>query len=131
MQSSIAGLRYYQNTTDPERAKFMSDCQDRITAFTTPLVFFSLEFNAIEDDDYSALFDADPAIGQGDEAGVLIEGEIAATDQEHLADLEVGRGEVGEDLAFAGDGHVRHHDVDLSGLDGGQELVPFPFDEHR
>ncbi|PJJ85366.1 oligoendopeptidase F [Brevirhabdus pacifica] len=46
---SYAGLRYYQNTSDAERAKFMSDCQDRITAFTTPLVFFSLEFNKLED----------------------------------------------------------------------------------
>ena len=36
---SFAGLRYYQMTTDAERAKFMADCQDRITAFTTPLVF--------------------------------------------------------------------------------------------
>ena len=46
---SFAGLRYYQNTTDAERAKFMSDCQDKITAFTTGLVFFSLEFNEIPD----------------------------------------------------------------------------------
>ncbi|MEM9031711.1 MAG: M3 family oligoendopeptidase [Pseudomonadota bacterium] len=55
---SYAGLRYYQNTTDPDRAKFMSDCQDRITAFTTPLVFFSLEFNTIDDAAYDALFGA-------------------------------------------------------------------------
>jgi oligoendopeptidase F len=48
---SYAGLRYYQNTTDPERAKFIADAQDRITAFTTPLVFFSLEVNRIEDAD--------------------------------------------------------------------------------
>ncbi len=47
---SYAGLRYYQITTDSERAKFMSDCQDRITAFTTPLVFWSLEFNRLDDD---------------------------------------------------------------------------------
>ena len=60
---SFAGLRYYQNTTDPDRAKFMSDCQDRITAFTTPLVFFSLEFNAIEDAAYEALF-ADTGIAR-------------------------------------------------------------------
>ena len=46
---SFIGLRYYQNTTDAERAKAMSDAQDRITAFTTPLVFFSLEVNRIED----------------------------------------------------------------------------------
>ncbi|NUB44046.1 M3 family oligoendopeptidase [Fertoebacter nigrum] len=46
---SYAGLRYYQNTMDSERAKFMADMQDRITAFTTPLVFFSLEFNRLDD----------------------------------------------------------------------------------
>jgi oligoendopeptidase F len=60
---SFAGLRYYQNTTDPARAKFMSDCQDRITAYTTPLVFFSLEFNTIDDAAYEKLF-ADPAIAR-------------------------------------------------------------------
>ncbi len=52
---SYAGLRYYQLTTDAGRAKFMSDCQDKITTFTTPLVFWSLEFNRIEDDHYDAL----------------------------------------------------------------------------
>ena len=46
---SFIGLRYYQNTTDAERAKAMSDAQDKITAFTTPLVFFSLEVNRIDD----------------------------------------------------------------------------------
>ncbi|MFT5743833.1 MAG: oligoendopeptidase F, partial [Paracoccaceae bacterium] len=46
---SFAGLRYYQATTDAERAKFMSDMQDKITAYTTPLVFYGLEFNRLED----------------------------------------------------------------------------------
>ena len=36
---SFIGLRYYQNTTDPARAKAMSDAQDKVTAFTTPLAF--------------------------------------------------------------------------------------------
>lgn len=36
---SFAGLRYYQLTSDPLRAKFMSDMQDKLTTFTTPLVF--------------------------------------------------------------------------------------------
>ena len=61
---SYAGLRYYQNTIDGARAKFMSDCQDKITDFTTPLVFFSLEFNRIEDDAYTATFTANPAIAR-------------------------------------------------------------------
>jgi len=52
---SFAGLRYYQKTTDAGRAKFMSDMQDKLTQFTTPLVFFSLEFNRIDDARYDAL----------------------------------------------------------------------------
>ncbi|GAA6201667.1 M3 family oligoendopeptidase [Aquicoccus sp. SU-CL01552] len=54
---SYAGLRYYQQTTDAGRAKFLSDCQEKITNFTTPLVFFSLELNRIEDDRLAALMD--------------------------------------------------------------------------
>lgn len=46
---SYAGLRYYQLTTDAGRAKFMSDAQEDITNFTTPLVFFTLELNTLED----------------------------------------------------------------------------------
>ncbi len=46
---SYAGLRYYQNTMDSDRAKFMADAQDRVTVFTTPLVFWSLEFNRLDD----------------------------------------------------------------------------------
>ncbi|RNF33584.1 M3 family oligoendopeptidase [Paracoccus methylarcula] len=55
---SFAGLRYYQNTTDAERAKLMGDLQGRITDITTPLVFFSLEFNRIPDETYEAVFAA-------------------------------------------------------------------------
>lgn len=47
---SYAGLRYYQLTTDAARAKFLSDCQEKITAFTTPLVFFTLELNRLDAD---------------------------------------------------------------------------------
>ncbi len=52
---SFAGLRYYQITTDSDRAKFMADCQDQITQFTTPLVFYSLEFNRLDDDHLNGL----------------------------------------------------------------------------
>ncbi len=55
---SYAGLRYYQNTIDPSRAKFMADAQDRVTNATTPLVFFSLEMNRIEDAAFDALLTA-------------------------------------------------------------------------
>ena len=52
---SYAGLRYYQLTTDSGRAKFMSDMQEAITDFTTPLVFFTLELNTLEDAHLDAL----------------------------------------------------------------------------
>jgi oligoendopeptidase F len=52
---SYAGLRYYQNTMDSARAKFMADAQDHITTATTPLVFFSLEFNRLDDGHLSNL----------------------------------------------------------------------------
>jgi len=47
---SFAGLRYYQLTSDPERAKFMSDMQDKLTNLTTPLVFYRLEFNRLDEE---------------------------------------------------------------------------------
>ncbi|MEO1704007.1 MAG: M3 family oligoendopeptidase [Pseudomonadota bacterium] len=52
---SYAGLRYYQVTTDADRAKFMADAQDRMTVVTTPLVFWSLEFNRLDDDHLAGL----------------------------------------------------------------------------
>ena len=54
---SFAGLRYYQLTTDAGRAKFMSDMQEKITNFTTPLVFFTLELNKIPDEHLADLLD--------------------------------------------------------------------------
>ncbi|XDA96878.1 M3 family oligoendopeptidase [Sulfitobacter sp. LCG007] len=53
---SFAGLRYYQLTTDAGRAKFMGDLQEKITNFTTPLVFFTLELNRLPDDHMDALY---------------------------------------------------------------------------
>jgi oligoendopeptidase F len=55
---SFAGLRYYQNTMDSDRAKFMSDMQDRLTRYSTPLVFFSLELNRLPDDRLETLYAA-------------------------------------------------------------------------
>ena len=52
---SYAGLRYYQITTDDDRAKFMADMQDKITTFTTPLVFYTLELNRLEDASLAAM----------------------------------------------------------------------------
>ncbi|WP_420812494.1 M3 family oligoendopeptidase [Nioella ostreopsis] len=55
---SFAGLRYYQHTTDPERAQFMSNMQEAITVSTTPLVFWGLEFNRLDDDHFEGLMAA-------------------------------------------------------------------------
>jgi oligoendopeptidase F len=55
---SYAGLRYYQNTMDSDRAKFMADAQDQVTDFTTSLVFFTLEFNRLDDVHLSGLLAA-------------------------------------------------------------------------
>ncbi|WP_457650163.1 M3 family oligoendopeptidase [Profundibacter sp.] len=52
---SYAGLRYYQNTTDAERAQFMQNAQEKVTVFTAPLVFYSLEINRMEDDKLDAM----------------------------------------------------------------------------
>jgi oligoendopeptidase F len=55
---SFAVLRYQQQTTDGDRAKFLSDCQEKVTNYTTPLVFFTLELNRLEEDALNALYDA-------------------------------------------------------------------------
>ncbi|MFG6592238.1 M3 family oligoendopeptidase [Sulfitobacter sp. 1A12157] len=61
---SYAGLRYYQQTTDSGRAKFMSDCQEKITDYTTPLVFFTLELNKLPDDHLAKLLDENPDLAR-------------------------------------------------------------------
>ena len=61
---SYAGLRYYQQTTDSGRAKFMSDMQEKITDYTTPLVFFTLELNKLPDDHLADLLNQDPDLAR-------------------------------------------------------------------
>jgi oligoendopeptidase F len=46
---SFAGLIHAGDTTDPKRAKFYGDVQDKITAASTHLLFFTLELNRIDD----------------------------------------------------------------------------------
>jgi oligoendopeptidase F len=50
---SYAGLVYSGDTSDPVRAKFYGDAQDKITTASTDLLFFQLELNRID----SALLD--------------------------------------------------------------------------
>ncbi len=59
---SYAGLVYAGNNTDPVRAKFYGDIQEKITAASLHLLFFTLELNRLDD----AALDAamrDPALG--------------------------------------------------------------------
>src|SRR6266496_1190705 len=46
---SYAGLIHAGNTIDPARAKFYGDVQDRLTAASSHLLFFTLELNRVED----------------------------------------------------------------------------------
>jgi oligoendopeptidase F len=60
--SSFAGLIHAGNTLDPARNKFYGDVQERLTAASIHVLFFTLELNRIED---AALQQAmrDPALG--------------------------------------------------------------------
>jgi oligoendopeptidase F len=60
--ASFAGLVHAGNTVDPARAKFYGDVQERLTAASTHLLFFTLELNRIDDAKLEAAM-ADPALG--------------------------------------------------------------------
>jgi oligoendopeptidase F len=59
---SYAGLMHAGNTVDPARTKFYGDVQERLTAASTHLLFFSLELNRIDDKLLEAAM-TDPALG--------------------------------------------------------------------
>ena len=46
---SYAGLLYAADTSDPKRQKFYGDIQEKITAISSKLLFFGLEFNRLDD----------------------------------------------------------------------------------
>jgi oligoendopeptidase F len=46
---SFAGLVYSADTSDPARAKFYGDLQERLTTISTHLLFFGLELNRLDD----------------------------------------------------------------------------------
>jgi oligoendopeptidase F len=59
--ASYAGLVYAGDTTDPKRAKFYGDVQERLTTASSHLLFFTLELNRIDDAALEAAL-ADPAL---------------------------------------------------------------------
>src|SRR3989440_174562 len=59
---SFASLVYAGNTTDPVRAKFYGDMQERITRASLHMLFFTLELNRVDDAALESAM-ADPALG--------------------------------------------------------------------
>jgi oligoendopeptidase F len=59
---SYAGLVYAGNNTDPARAKFYGDIQEKITAASLHLLFFTLELNRLDDATLEGAM-RDPALG--------------------------------------------------------------------
>ncbi|MDH3581475.1 MAG: oligoendopeptidase F, partial [Hyphomicrobiales bacterium] len=57
--TSFAGLLYAADTSDPERAKFYGDIQEKLTGITTQLLFFGLEFNRLDDAELEAALNDD------------------------------------------------------------------------
>jgi len=57
---SYASLIYAGNTSDPERAKFYGDAQDKITAASSDLLFFTLELNRLDDGALEAAMESGP-----------------------------------------------------------------------
>ncbi len=59
---SYASLLYAGNSSDPARAKFYGDVQEKLTAASIHLLFFTLELNRVDDAVLEAAM-ADPALG--------------------------------------------------------------------
>jgi oligoendopeptidase F len=59
---SYASLLYASDTSDPARAKFYGDTQDRVTSLSTDLLFFELELNRLDGAMLEAAIAA-PALG--------------------------------------------------------------------
>jgi oligoendopeptidase F len=59
---SYAGLVHAGNTVDPARTKFYGDVQERMTAASTHLLFFTLELNRVDDRLLESAM-ANPALG--------------------------------------------------------------------
>ena len=61
---SYAGLLYAGDTSDPARAKFYGDVQEKLTDASAHLLFFTLELNHVDDALIGRALDADPAFGR-------------------------------------------------------------------
>ena len=59
---SYAGLLYSGDTTDPARAKFYGDVQEKVTNASAQLLFFQLELNRLDDATLMAAADKAPLV---------------------------------------------------------------------
>ncbi len=59
---SFAYLYYIQNTGDPDRAKFLGDCQDALTSMSTHTLFFDLELNRVDDAVLDKAIETEPGL---------------------------------------------------------------------
>ena len=60
---SYAGLVYAGDTSDPKKAKFYGDINQKMTDASAHLLFFTLELNVIDDNLVLAALESDPAFG--------------------------------------------------------------------
>ena len=60
---SFASLIYAGDTSDPRKAKFYGDIQEKMTDASAHLLFFTLELNLVDDALIAAALDADPSFG--------------------------------------------------------------------
>ncbi len=61
---SYAALVYTGETTDPVKAKFYGDAQEKITDASSHLLFFALEFNRIEEDVLNSAMNSDAELAR-------------------------------------------------------------------
>ena len=61
---SFAYLNYVQDTSDPDRAKFLGDTQEALTNLSTATIFFSLELNQIDNEILEQAFAKDKSLAR-------------------------------------------------------------------
>ncbi len=61
---SYTTLRFYKNTADVSRSQFLSEIQEKITDINSNLIFFSLEFNKIDEKHLKQLMRQNPKLAR-------------------------------------------------------------------
>ena len=61
---SYATLLYTQDTTDPHSGKFYGDCQEKLTAASSHLLFFGLELNQVDELALAQAYEQNPDLAR-------------------------------------------------------------------